>query len=125
VSGQIDARRARGSGLWIARRNRHDARIGGEKPTERAMHYGQSAVQGELAEYRLSLRLKTIDVRRVRIVQLETEGRKCRIAHGDLEIFVIVIEGIDLRAQMSIEGAVLPAHFVVRLLLRAKRLRRP
>src|SRR5258708_21469334 len=87
------------------------------------MHDRQSTVQRELAEYRLSLRLKTVDVGRVRIVQLKAECRKLRIADDDLEIFVIVVERIYLRAQMPREGGVLPASLVVRQLLSIKRRR--
>ena len=69
-----------------------DARIRGEELPERAVHDGRSGVQGELSEHGLSLRLETVDMGRVRIVQLEAECRKLRIADDDLEILVVVVE---------------------------------
>src|ERR1700729_4015188 len=56
-------------------------------------------------------------MRCIRIVDLEAEGRKSRIADDDLEVLVDVVKTVDLRAQMPIETGVLPAQFIVRQLL--------
>src|SRR6202020_2945809 len=103
---------------------RHYARIVCEEPAESAMHDGQSAVDRKLAENRLLLRLESVDMRRIRIVELEAECRKLRIADRDLDVLVVVVEAVDLRAQMSLEGCVFPAKLVAGQLLCTKRRRR-
>src|ERR1700733_3785725 len=84
------------------------------------MHDGGAGVQREMSEGGLSLCLETVQMRRIGIVQLETEGRHCGKTDNDLEIFVDVIEGIDLRTQATVKGSCLVSHFVVRQFLRTK-----
>src|SRR5580698_4169446 len=102
MTGEVDAGRARRACLRIAWSEGDDARIGGEKAAERAVPHSEAAVNGKLAENRLFLRLESIDMRRIWIVQFETKGGKLRIADDDLEILVVVIESVDLTAQMTV-----------------------
>ena len=60
----------------------------------------------------------------IRVVQLEAEHRQLRVANNDLEILVDIVKPVDLRAQMPIKAAQLPAQLVVQQLLRTKRRRR-
>ncbi len=88
------------------------------------MHDGGSAIEGELPEHGLRLRLEAVDMSGVRIVQLEAERGQRGIAHCDLEILVQIVEGVDLRTQMSSEAGRLPAELEIRHLLLIERLGR-
>src|SRR5690606_15482470 len=122
---EIDARWARRPGCGIACAETRASRVNREEASKRASHPAQAGIDGERTEHRFELRLETVDFGRIRVVELESEYGDVGVADGDLEILVLVVEGVDLRAQIAAEPTRFPADLVVRDLLRVERIRQP
>ena len=74
----------------------------------------EPGVEGEPRERGLGLRLDTVDLGRVRVVEFEAEGRKLRVADDDLEVAIVVVKAVDLRAEVAVEaGRFQPSSYSV------------
>src|SRR4026208_2267676 len=111
---QSDARCGCRASLGIARAEAWDTWSDGEELARLAVHPGEPGVERELPECGFELRFEAVNRRGIRHVQLEAEDRNRRETDDDLELLVIVVVGIELRADVAIRPPCLPADLVVR-----------
>ena len=92
---QIDTGCTGGSLAGAAGGRGWNARIRRIELTQLTVDQADPALEGQVADLVIRLRLEPVDLRGTRHIQFQAKRRKQRVSDRDLEVLVAVVEGVD------------------------------